>query len=152
MVILGSSLFNLIISIGIVFAPRFARLAYASTLTVKKRDYIDAARSAGAGTGRILIYHILPNIFGEILVAGTLWTGEAIRLEANFSFLGLGVPPPTPTWGNMIQRGLPYLAEAPWISVFPGLAIFLTILSLNLVGDGIRDAIDPKLRGEHYGA
>lgn len=148
MAVLGSSLLNLIISIGIVLIPRFARLAYAPTLVVKNRDYIDAARSIGANTFRIIARHILPNIWGEILVAGTLWVGEAIRLEANLSFIGLGVPPPTPTWGNMVRQGMPYLARAPWFPIFPGLFILIAILSLNMIGDGIRDITDPKLRGE----
>lgn len=147
MAVLGSSLINLIISIGIVLAPRFTRLAYAPTLVVRKRDYTDAARAIGVGAPRIITRHILPNIYGEILVAGTLWVGEAIRLEANFSFIGLGIPPPTPTWGNMIREGMSYLARAPWLSFFPGLAILITILSLNMLGDGIRDITDPKLRG-----
>lgn len=148
MAVLGSSLLNLIISIGIVLVPRFTRLAYAPTLVIRDRDYTDAARSIGVSTPRIITRHILPNIFGEILVAGTLWVGEAIRLEANLSFIGLGVPPPTPTWGNMIREGMPYLAKAPWLSIFPGLAILTAILSLNMIGDGIRDITDPRLRGE----
>jgi peptide/nickel transport system permease protein len=147
MAVLGPSLFNLIISIGIVLIPRFIRLAYAPTLVIRDRDYTNAARSIGASAPRIITRHILPNIFGEILVAGTLWVGEAIRLEANLSFIGLGVPPPTPTWGNMVREGIPYLAVAPWFSIFPGLAILIAILSLNMVGDGIRDIADPRLRG-----
>lgn len=148
MALLGASLVNLIISIAIVLTPRFARLAYAPTLVVKNKDYTQAARAIGASVPRIIMRHVLPNIFGEILVAGTLWVGEAIRLEANLSFIGLGVPPPTPTWGNMIREGMSYLAKAPWCSVFPGLAIFITIFSLNMFGDGVRDIIDPRLRGE----
>lgn len=148
MSVLGSSLINLIISIGIVLVPRFTRLAHAPTSALRKRDFIEAARSLGASRRRIIAKHISPNIFGEILVSGTLWIGEAIRLEANFSFIGLGVPPPTPTWGNMIRSGMPYIARAPWISIFPGLAILITILSLNMIGDGIRDITDPRLRGD----
>ena len=147
MSILGSNFINLIASIGIVLVPRFIRLAYAPTLVVKERDYTDAARAIGMSNARLIRRHVLPNIFGEILVAGSLWVGEAIRLEANLSFIGLGVPPPTATWGNMIRQGMPYLSRAPWLSVFPGLAILITILSLNMLGDGIRDITDPKLQG-----
>lgn len=148
MAVLGSSLINLIISIGIVLVPRFTRLAHAPTSALKNRDFIEAAKSLGVGRGRIIVKHIMPNIFGEVLVAGTLWIGEAIRLEANFSFIGLGVPPPTPTWGNMIRQGMTYITKAPWISIFTGLAILITILSLNMIGDGVRDITDPRLRGE----
>lgn len=147
MALLGASFVNLVISIATVLAPRFARLAYASTLVITSKDYIQAARAAGASVLRINMRHILPNILGETLVAGTLWIGEAIRLEANFSFVGLGVPPPAPTLGNMIREGMSYLAKAPWYSTFPGIAIFITIFSLNMFGDGIRDVIDPRLKG-----
>ena len=146
MVVLGSGLEKLILAIALLFAPRFVRLAYAPTLALKERDYIAAARAIGASDLRLLGKHILPNIFGELLVMGTLWIGTAIRLEANLSFLGLGVPPPTPTWGNMIRTGMDHLTDAWWVSVFPGLAILLTVFAFNLLGDGLRDVIDPKLR------
>lgn len=146
MVVLGSGLLNLILAISLLFAPRFTRLAYAPTLALKERDYISAARSIGVSDLRLLSKHILPNIFGELLVMGTLWVGTAIRLEANLSFLGLGVPPPTPTWGNMIRAGLSHLTDAWWVSVFPGLAILLAVFAFNLLGDGLRDVADPKLR------
>ena len=106
-----------------------------------------AAKAVGAGTPRILVYHIFPNIFGDLFVASTLWVGEAIRLEANLAFIGLGVQPPTPTWGNMTREGVDVLINAPWISIFSGLSILITILSFNMLGDGIRDITDPKLRG-----
>ena len=146
MVVLGSGLSKLIIAIAILMAPRFIRLAHAPTLALKERDYIAAARSIGVSDLRLLGKHILPNIFGELLVMGTLWVGTAIRLEANLSFLGLGVPPPTPTWGNMIRMGMDHLTDAWWVSVFPGLAILLTVFAFNLMGDGLRDVADPKLR------
>jgi len=144
---LGANLFNLIITIGIVMVPRFARLAHALILSLKESEYVMAARAVGARTPKILIQHIFPNIFGELIVAGTLWVGEAIRLEANLAFIGLGVQPPTPTWGNMTREGIDVLINAPWISVFAGLSILITILSFNMLGDGIRDVTDPKLRG-----
>ncbi len=144
--ILGSGLVKLIITIGIVFAPRFARMAYGPTLAVKEMEYVSSAKVIGASSFRIIIRHILPNIFGEIMVAGSLWMGTAIMAEASLSFLGLGVSPPTPTWGNMIGSGIDVLASAPWLSLFPGLSILITVLAFNMIGDGLRDIADPKLR------
>jgi peptide/nickel transport system permease protein len=144
---LGANLLNLVITIGIVMAPRFARLAHGIILSLKESEYVVAAKAVGAGTPRILVYHIFPNIFGDLLVASTLWVGEAIRLEANLAFIGLGVQPPTPTWGNMTREGVDVLINAPWISIFSGLSILITILSFNMLGDGVRDITDPKLRG-----
>jgi peptide/nickel transport system permease protein len=144
--ILGSGMTKLIITIGIVFAPRFARLAYGPTLAVKERDYVSSARVIGAGSSRIILRYLLPNIFGEVLVAATLWVGTAIITEASLSFLGLGVSPPAPTWGNMIKSGIDRLSNAPWLCLFPGLAILVTVLSFNMIGDGLRDITDPKLR------
>ncbi len=146
--VLGANLVNLILTIGIVMTPRFARLAHGALLSIKERDYVTAAQAIGANVPRILRKHILPNIFGELLVAGTLWVGEAIRLEANLAFIGLGVQPPTPTWGNMTREGVDVLINAPWISVYAGLSILITILSFNMLGDGVRDMIDPRLRGD----
>jgi peptide/nickel transport system permease protein len=144
--ILGSGLDKLIITIGIVFAPRFARLAYGPTLAVKEMEYVSSAKVVGASNFRIIIWHVLPNIFGDVMVAGTLWMGTAIMTEASLSFLGLGVSPPTPTWGNMIRSGIDVLANAPWLSLFPGLSILITVLAFNMIGDGLRDIADPKLR------
>jgi peptide/nickel transport system permease protein len=144
---LGANLMNLIITIGIVMVPRFARLAHGVILSLKESEYVAAARAVGARGPRIILQHIFPNIFGDLLVAGTLWVGEAIRLEANLAFIGLGVQPPTPTWGNMTREGIEVLINAPWISVYSGLSILITILSFNMLGDGIRDITDPKLRG-----
>lgn len=146
--VLGANLTNLILTISIVMTPRFARLAHGALLSAKERDYVTAAHAIGVSVPRILRKHILPNIFGELLVAGTLWVGEAIRLEANLAFIGLGVQPPTPTWGNMTREGVDVLINAPWISMFAGLSILITILSFNMLGDGVRDMIDPRLRGE----
>ena len=144
--ILGSGLDKLIITIGIVFAPRFARLAYGPTLAVKEMEYVSSAKVVGASNFRIIIWHVLPNIFGDVMVAGTLWMGTAIMTEASLSFLGLGVSPPTPTWGNMIRSGIDVLANAPWLCLFPGLSILITVLAFNMIGDGLRDIADPKLR------
>ncbi len=144
---LGSSLVNLIVTIGIVMTPRFARLAHGQVLSITENEYVIAARAVGVKTPRILWRHIFPNIFGDLLVAGTLWVGVAIRLEANLAFIGLGVSPPTPTWGNMIREGIDVMINAPWISMYSGLSILITILAFNMLGDGIRDVTDPRLRG-----
>lgn len=146
--VLGSNMVNLIITIAIVMTPRFARLSHGQLLKIKESEYVIAAQAIGARVPRILVRHIFPNIFGELLVAGTLWVGVAIRLEANLAFIGLGVQPPTPTWGNMIRQGVDVLINAPGISIFSGLSILITILAFNTLGDGIRDMIDPRLRGE----
>lgn len=147
MAILGSGFIKLILAIGIVMTPRFIRIAHGSTLSVKEREFIDAAKAMGLSNWRIMTKHILPNILGEVLVMGALWVGTAIRIEANLSFIGLGVSPPTPTWGNMIREGLSHLTNAPWLSIFPGIAILITILSFNMIGDGIRDVTDPRIQG-----
>lgn len=146
LVVLGSGLLKLILAIAILMVPRFARLAYGPTLALKEKDYVDAARAIGVSDFRIIRRHILPNIFSEVLVMCTLWMATAIRLEANLSFLGLGVPPPTPTWGNMVRTGVEHLINAPWLSVFPGVAILIIVLAFNMMGDGLRDVADPKLR------
>ncbi|MEA1963800.1 MAG: ABC transporter permease [Candidatus Aerophobetes bacterium] len=145
MIVLGSGLFNVILTITILMIPRFARLAHAPTLAVKEEDYITATISVGANDLRTIARHVLPNIFGEILVMSTLWLGTAIRVEASLSFLGMGVAPPTPTLGGMIRDGVDYLGYAPWVSLFPGLAILIIVFAFNMIGDGLRDITDPKL-------
>ncbi len=145
MIVLGSGMENVIIAITVLMIPRFARMAHAPTLAIKEADYIISAKAIGASRYRVVLGHILPNIFGEILVMSTLWLGTAIRLEASLSFLGVGVPPPTPTLGNMVRMGVDFLAVAPWISVFAGLVILISIFGFNLLGDGLRDITDPKL-------
>jgi peptide/nickel transport system permease protein len=144
---LGATLVNLILTIGVVMIPGFARMAHSSLLTMREREFVLAAQGLGARDRRILFKHIFPNIFGELLVAATLWVGVAIRLEANLAFIGLGVQPPTATWGNMIREGVDVLINAPGISVYSGLCILITILAFNMLGDGVRDMIDPRLRG-----
>jgi peptide/nickel transport system permease protein len=145
--IMGPGLIKIVIAIGVALTPRIARLARGSTLSVKGKEYIEAARAVGQGDGKIMIIHVLPNISGEILVMGTLWVATAIIVEASLSFIGLGVRPPTPSWGAMIRDGLDQLTNAPWLSIFPGLAIFFSVFSFNLIADGLRDISDPKLRG-----
>ncbi|HSB73116.1 MAG TPA: ABC transporter permease [Candidatus Methylomirabilis sp.] len=144
--VLGPGLFKMILAIGIMLSPAFARVMHGSALSLKKREFVEGARSVGAGPMRIVGRHILPNVLGEVVVLGSLWTASAIRIEANLSFIGLGVSPPTPTWGNMIRDGTPHLLNAPWLSVFPGLAILVAVLGFNLLGDGLRDVLDPHLR------
>lgn len=144
--VLGSGLYKMIVAIGLVIAPRFARLAHGPTLALKENQFIEAARSIGVKDGRMLRVHVLPNVVGELLVIASLWTASAIRIEANLSFIGLGVSPPTPTWGQMIRDGTRHLSTAPWFSVFPGLAILITVFAFNLLGDGLRDVFDPRLQ------
>lgn len=141
--VLGAGVDKLIVSIGVVLAPPFARVVHATTLSLKNREFVEAARCLGAGPSRIVIRHILPSLLGETVVLASLLTASAIRIEASLSFIGLGVSPPTPTWGNMIRDGAPVLPSAPWLSTFPGLAILVSVLAFNLVGDGIRDVLDP---------
>jgi len=145
MSVFGPGTINLIVALAVSMSPRFARISYGPTLAIKEQDFILAAKASGAGPVRVIVYHLLPNILGEILVMGSLWIGTAILIEASLSFLGLGVTPPTPTWGNIIREGLNHLRTAPWIVIFSGGAIFLAVISFNMMGDGIRDIADPKL-------
>ena len=144
--VLGPGLEKMILAIGLTIAPRFARLAYGPTLAVKGKEFVEAARAIGLRDGRLLRVHILPNVGGDLLVFGSLWTASAIRLEASLSFVGLGVAPPTPTWGQMIREGTVYLTTVPLYSLGPGLALLITVFAFNLVGDGLRDVLDPKAR------
>ncbi len=143
---LGASLENLIIAIAVTETAPFARIARAPTVALRRRDFIEAGRALGFGPLRIMAVHILPNMISEVVVMGSLWMASAIRTEASLSFIGLGVPPPAPSWGGMIREGLENITEAWWLAVFPSLAILLTVLALNLLGDALRDAIDPRLR------
>jgi peptide/nickel transport system permease protein len=145
--IMGPGLLKIVIAIGVALTPRIARLARGSTLAIKGKEFIEAARAVGQNDGKIMLIHVLPNIFGDILVMGTLWVATAIIVEASLSFIGLGVRPPTPSWGAMIRDGLDQLTNAPWLSIFAGLAIFLSVFAFNLIADGLRDISDPKLRG-----
>lgn len=144
MALLGSSTTNVMIAIGIVYIPVFARIVRGATLALKTQDYVEAALASGVTSGRILWRHILPGAWGEITVQITLSLAYAILAEAALSFLGLGAQPPEPSWGSMLSFGREWVREAPWFSFFPGLAIFVTVFSLNLVGDGWRDALDPR--------
>jgi peptide/nickel transport system permease protein len=143
---LGASLQNLIIAIAITEIAPFARVARAPTITLKQRDFVEASRSYGCGPMRIMFRHILPNMISDVVVVSSLWLASAIRTEASLSFIGLGVPPPAATWGGMIRDGFENILDAWWLAVFPSLAILLTVLALNLLGDALRDASDPRLR------
>jgi peptide/nickel transport system permease protein len=143
---LEPSLVNIMAVIGLTSWMGVARLVRAETLSLKTRDFVAAARVAGAGPARILWDHILPNAAAPVLVSATLGVAGAILIESSLSFLGLGVQPPTPSWGNMLMEGKEVMEIAPWLSVFPGLAILLTVLGYNLLGEGLRDALDPRLK------
>jgi peptide/nickel transport system permease protein len=145
---LGPSLTNIIIAIALTSVPSFARIARAPTIAVKEREFVEAGRALGFSDARIMAVHILPNIAAEILVMFSLWTASAIRTEASLAFIGLGLKPPTPTWGGMIREGFENILESYWLAMMPGVAILIVVFALNLLGDGLRDAIDPKLKGE----
>jgi len=146
MAVLGVSLVNLVLAIGIVYTPQFARVARAAALTVRGLEFVDAARALGLHPLRILWRHVLPNVLPPVIVQVSLSLSLAILSESALSFLGLGTQPPTPSWGNMLSEGRQFLELAPWNAVFPGLAIMLVVLGFNLLGDGLRDLLDPRLR------
>ena len=143
---LGASILNLMIAIGIANIPGFARVVRASILSVKDQEYIEAARAIGAKDHTIILKHVLPNSMAPIIVFATLKVATAIMATASLSFIGLGVQPPTPEWGSMLAGGRSYIRDQMYIVLYPGLAIVLSVLSLNLIGDGLRDALDPKLK------
>lgn len=145
--ILGPGLINAMVAIAIVYTPQFARVVRGVVLSVKEQEFVEAARALGAGPTRILSRCILPNIVSPIIVMATLTVGFMIVETAGLSFLGLGASPPTPEWGSMLATGRSFMLTAPWIATFPGLAILVTVVAFNLVGDGLRDLLDPRLRG-----
>lgn len=144
--ILGPSLRNVMISVGLFSVPGFARLVRSSTLSIKETEFILAERAIGAGTMRILVRHVIPNVVAPLIIFSSLRVASAILAAASLSFLGLGVQPPTPEWGAMLSEGRAYLSSAWWVTVFPGIAIMITVLAANMVGDGLRDALDPRAR------
>ncbi len=145
--VLGQSLTNVILVIGLVIAPGASRVVRGAVLVVKQNSFIDAANAAGATPARIVLRHILPNVFAPILVIATVWLGNAIVIESALSFLGLGTPPPIPTWGGMLSgEGRRNLENAPYLAIFPGLAISIVVLAFNMFGDALRDLLDPRLR------
>ena len=136
------------IIIGLLSWMTTARVVRSEVLTIREMPYVEAARSVGAGSGRIIWRHVLPNALGPIVVGGTLAVGNALIVESSLSYLGLGVQPPTPTWGNMLRDAQSTMSTEPWLTIFPGLAIFFVVLAVNFIGDGIQDALDPKARTE----
>jgi peptide/nickel transport system permease protein len=144
---LGPSLNNAMLAIGVTGVPVFARLVRGQVLSLRELEYVQAARSLGAGDARIMLGHILPNVLGPIVVQASLAMPTAILAEAGLSFLGLGIQPPTPSWGAMLNTAKGYLQQDPWLAVAPGTAIFVTVLGFNFLGDAVRDALDPRLRG-----
>jgi peptide/nickel transport system permease protein len=145
--LLGPSIYNIMIVIGITSWEGTARFVRAEFLSLRERDYVQAAKALGVKDRRIIFRHILPNALAPVFVTATLGVASAILIEASLSFLGFGVQPPAPSWGNILTEGRTYIFDAWWLTVFPGLAILIAVLSFNLVGDGLRDALDPRLRG-----
>ncbi|MBS3788463.1 ABC transporter permease [Candidatus Bipolaricaulota bacterium] len=146
---MGAGMFNVFIALGLVSWTVTCRIARSSALSVKEEEFVEAAKAIGGSHVRVLTRHVLPNTLGPLIVIATLGVGSAIIAEATLSFLGLGVQPPTPSWGGMLSKGREFIYYAPWISTFPGLAILMTILGLNLLGDGLRDILDPHSETEH---
>lgn len=146
LVALGSNIVILILVIGIGLVPGVARIARGAALEIKEKEFIKAAISVGAGNPRVILRHILPNVIGPLLVIATLNMSSAIRIEASLSFLGVGVQPPAPTWGNMIQDGFQHITSTPGLVLFPGLALLIVSISFNIVGDAVRDAFDPHIK------
>jgi len=143
--LLGQGIDKVIVAIGISHVAQYIRLARGPTLALRNHDFIRATRALGAGDIRITFNHILPNIVGPIIIMGTLSIAGAIRMEASLSFLGLGIQPPTPSWGNMIREGVANILQSPWMALFPGLALTFTVLAYNMVGDSLRDMFDPRM-------
>jgi ABC-type dipeptide/oligopeptide/nickel transport system permease subunit len=143
---LGASQRSIILTVGVVFVPRFARLVRASVMAMKEQDFVTASRSVGASDARVIVRHILPNALPSILVQITLTMAVAVLIEAGLSYLGLGVQPPTATWGTMLKAAQSYPSQAPWYVLAPGICIFLLVLALNTFGDGLRDRLDPRIR------
>lgn len=146
MAALGPSLVNIIIALSVVFTPRIARVVRSQALVIKRTEFIEAGHALGLSSPRIIFRHILPNCLSPVIVQGTFLFAQAVLNEAALSFLGAGIPPEIPSWGLMLSEARPYLIQAPWIAIFPGLAIMFTVLSLNMVGDGLRDTLDPRLK------
>jgi peptide/nickel transport system permease protein len=146
--ILGGSVFNVILALSIVYAPRFARISRASTLVIRELPFVEAARALGSSTRYIIFNHVLRNIVSPVIVQATFIFAYAMLAEAGLSFLGVGVDPSIPTWGTMINEGRQFIDQAPFLIMFPGIAISVSVLSLQLIGDGLRDALDPRLAKE----
>ncbi len=147
MAALGPRVVNVIVAIGVVYSPRVARVVRGSVLVIRETVYVEAARALGASDRALLLRHVLPNCLSPVIVQGSFVFAAAVLTEAALSFLGVGVPPFIPSWGNVLSEGRLYVQQAPWLVLYPGAAIVVTILGLNLFGDGLRDLLDPKIRG-----
>lgn len=147
MAILGRGVENAMVAIAIVYAPIFARVTRGAVISVRDREYVNAAKALGQGSARVMFAHVLPNAMGPIIVQTSLSLAFAILAEAALSFFGLGTQPPDPSWGRMLSEGRAFLRQAPWMGIFPGLAIMISVLGFNLLGDGLRDVLDPRYRG-----
>lgn len=142
--LMGPGLYKVAVAIGVSHIPQYIRLARGPAMSIRNLEYVQAAKALGAGDARITFIHILPNIIGPIIIMGTLSIAGAIRMEASLSFLGFGIQPPTPSWGNMIREGVSNILNSPWIALFPGLALTAAVLAFNMVGDSLRDMFDPR--------
>jgi peptide/nickel transport system permease protein len=141
---LGPSALSVTVALGLVYWTAYARVVRSSILAWKNEDFVEANRALGASWPRTLFHHVLPNAVGPIIVVASIGMGNAVTAEAALSFLGLGIPPPTPSWGSILNTGLQFLRQAPYLSTFPGVAIMITVLGFNLLGDGLRDVLDPR--------
>jgi len=146
MAVMGPGVKNIIVALALVFIPTYGRVVRGSVLSIRQKEYIEAARNAGSGHLKIIFLHVLPNTMAPLIVITTISVANAILIEAVLSFLGLGVPPPAPSWGNILSDGRNFISQAPWLTIFPGLAITLSVLGFNTLGDGLRDVLDPKLK------
>jgi peptide/nickel transport system permease protein len=146
MAVMGPDLKNIILALAFISIPRYGRVVRGVVLSIREKEYIEAAHASGSGDFKIILIHVLPNAMAPLIVVTTIGVANAILTEAALSFLGLGVPPPAPSWGNILSDGRNFITQAPWLTIFPGLAISLTVLGFNTLGDGLRDLLDPKLK------
>ncbi len=145
-VALGTNYLNIVVAVAVAMTPKFIRYARGPALSIREQEFVQGAIAAGAGKSRVFFRHVLPSVLGPVVVMGALWVGIAIRIEASLSFLGVGVQPPTSAWGSMLKEGVEAILFTPWLAFFPGLAIMITILGMNLIGDWLRDIMDPYLK------
>ena len=146
MAVMGPDLKNIILALAFISIPRYGRVVRGAVLSIREKEYIEAARASGSGSLKIIAIHVLPNTMAPLVIVTTIGVANAILIEAALSFLGLGVPPPAPSWGNILSDGRNFITQAPWLTIFPGLAISLAVLGFNTLGDGLRDVLDPKLK------
>lgn len=146
MSVMGLGVTNIIIALAFIGIPHYGRVVRGAVLSIREKEYIEAARASGSGHLKLLLIHVLPNAMAPLIVVTTIGVANAILIEAALSFLGLGVPPPAPSWGNMLADGRNFITQAPWMTIFPGIAISVTVLGFNTLGDGLRDVLDPKLK------